>query len=66
MHERADAEHKARACEAKAQATEHNMRIGAWRPIDIDDAINSSSAAKKWKLTKKTMEETPVVVHLVE
>jgi hypothetical protein len=35
----AEAEHNARECEKKVRKNEHDMRSGAWRPVDIEEAL---------------------------
>ena len=38
----AEAKDNARACEKKVRETEHDMRSGAWRPVDIEEALLAS------------------------
>ena len=43
----AEAEHNARECEKKVRKNEHDMRSGAWRPVDIEEALLSSRKPPK-------------------
>jgi hypothetical protein len=42
-----EAEHNARECEKKVRKNEHDMRSGAWRPVDIEEALFSSRKPPK-------------------
>ena len=43
----AEAEEKAIACEKKVRDTERDMKSGAWRPVDINEALVSSKSTPK-------------------
>ena len=43
----AEAKDNARACEKKVRKNERNMRSGAWRPVDIEEALLSSPKTPK-------------------
>ena len=38
---------KARECEKKVRENEHDMRSGAWRPVDIEEALLTSRKPPK-------------------
>ena len=47
FHRHAEAKDKARECEKKVQKNERDMRSGAWRPVDIEEALLTSRKATK-------------------
>ena len=52
----AEAKDKARECEKKVRKNERDMRSGAWRPVDIEEALLSSrKPPKKVVATPPTM-----------
>ena len=57
FHRHAEAENTARACEKQVRKNEHDMRSGAWRPVDIEEALLASrKPLKEVVATPPTME----------
>ena len=53
----AEAKDSASKCEKKVRKNEHDMRSGAWRPVDIEEALLSSRKTRKEVVaTPPTME----------
>jgi hypothetical protein len=53
----AEAKDSARECEKKVRKNERDMRSGAWRPVDINEALlTSSKTRKEVAATPPTME----------
>jgi hypothetical protein len=55
----AEAEVKAAACEKKVRDTERDMKSGAWRPVDINEAIISSKSTPKGSFPTSSTKKTP-------
>ena len=53
----AEAKDSASKCEKKVRKNEHDMRSGAWRPVDINEALLTTSKTRKEVVaTPPTME----------
>ena len=52
----AEAKDKARECEKKVRRNERDMRSGAWRPVDIEEALLTSR-----KTTKEVVSPPPTI-----
>ena len=52
----AEAKDKARECEKKVRKNERDVRSGAWRPVDIEEALLTSR-----KTTKEVVSPPPTI-----